>query len=218
MNNFDYTQIKELFKKYLDKYSSEFSILQNDIAKELLLKVDSLEEISREIVDLVDELLPINQLLPNNNDEITIMGMTIKLQRADPNIPIGFDNASKAYSEGTTNDIYQNVENKKKEDKLERLAKEFYQTAFRIIKITEKLPGLKAFKSNGVRDVRNHLVEHPEGNASGITYNSFSYSKNEGPYIKGVRRNKELGHMDKGFKINNLEFISNFINNLEQVC
>lgn len=219
MDYIEYTQIKKLIKKYTERYSIKLSSLENDLAKELFLKTESLDDISKEIVLLVDDLLPVNKLLPNESDEFHFMNTVIKLQRADPAVPIKLDNITIAYTdtEGKSN-ILHNIENKKKENKLQRLTIEFYQTAFRIIKITEKIPHLNKFTSNGVRDIRNHLIEHPEGKASRITFNSFSYSKNDGPYIKGVRRNNEINFMDRGFKVNSQEFISNFTKVLKKAC
>ena len=74
--------------------------------------------------------------------------------------------------------------------------------------IAESLPKFNSFKLASIRKIRNHLIEHPEGKASGITHDSFSYSLNEGPYVKGLRIGDKTKHMDRGFKINVEEFIS----------
>ena len=57
--------------------------------------------------------------------------------------------------------------------------------------------------------VRNHLIEHPEGAASGVTHESFAYSMNEGPYVKGMRKGDQFKHMDLGFKQNSDDFVGN---------
>src|SRR4051812_33311547 len=46
----------------------------------------------------------------------------------------------------------------------------FYWISFRLLKVVQHLPGLESYKSVGVRDVRNMLIQHPEGKASGITF------------------------------------------------
>lgn len=209
MNHLDYSQVKELVEKYLIKYSDIFSIKEKDLCGEFKNCLNSLNAISIEIIDILNELFSETTLVPNENDEIEFMGFKLKLKRADPNIPIKLGNATIAYSKGQDPLI---TSKKDKENKLERLALEFYRTAHRIIDITEKLPKLESFKARDIRIIRNQLIDHPEGKG-GITHDSFSYSKNEGPYIKGLRIGNQLDHMDKGFKINS----ENFLNELESV-
>ena len=203
MKDFDYSEVKSLLAKYGTKFSGGFSSQQEDFFEELTNKLNDLDTISKEIVSLVSNLSKNEKLIPNQDDEIEIMGFKIKLQRADPNVPIQLDNTSKAYLRGEKRLI--SKEDKIKEEKLERLTSEFYTTAHRVVHIVGGLPDLKSFKATSIRIVRNQLIEHPEG--SGVTYDSFSYTKNEGPYIKGLRKDNQIAHMDKGFKMNNQEFL-----------
>ena len=205
MNYLDYSKIKDLIEKYIIKYSRTFSALEKDLSMELKNCIENLDSTSVEIVDILHELFSDTRLVPNENDEIEIMGFKLKLKRADPNIPIELDNATIAYSKGYGP---LRIVKKDKENKLERLSIEFYRTAHRIIDITEKLPECKNFKAHDIRIIRNNLIDHPEGKGSGITHDSFSYSKNEGPYIKGLRIGNQLKHRDKGFKINSENFIN----------
>jgi hypothetical protein len=86
-----------------------------------------------------------------------------------------------------------------------------YYVAFRIHTILEKrLPFAKGFKAPGVRGVRNHLVEHPEGPGSGVVMRSFLVDW-DGPKIKGVRtEGAPRNHMDRGLYANLREFLAAF--------
>ncbi len=215
MNNFDYSDTKKLFEKYKERFFSSFTPLQKDLADELLNKLNDLDEVSMEIVELVSNLFSNKNLSPDENDIVNLGPFKIKLKRADPNIPIKLDNATKAYSRGTQG-IFSVGEITKTERKLERITAEFYKLANRITHITENLPNLSSFKCKTIRIIRNKLIEHPEGKESGITHDSFSYSKNEGPYIKGLRKGNQTQYMDQGFKKNSEEFILKFKESIQQ--
>jgi hypothetical protein len=49
------------------------------------------------------------------------------------------------------------------------------------------LPGLASFECKGVRDVRNKLLEHPEGSDSQVFVVSFGRGGSDGPVIKPLR-------------------------------
>jgi hypothetical protein len=86
----------------------------------------------------------------------------------------------------------------------------FYWIASRLQQVMKQLPGL-SFKAAGVRDVRNHLIEHPEGKASGVIFGVIGLRADVGPVIKTGRR---LGHQeakwtDAGLKPNAEEYARN---------
>lgn len=90
-----------------------------------------------------------------------------------------------------------------------------YMHAFRIMDImrhkSKPLPGLSSFVCPGVRDVRNHLLVHPEGAASQIFSQSFQWGPDTGSIIKPRREPGELGrHNDLGLVQNMEEFFRNF--------
>lgn len=206
MDNLDYAEIKNLTKKYQKKFSSSFTALETDLIIELHNKLNNLDDISKEIVNQLSQLMLINDHSPDENDMITYGPIKIQLKRADPNIPIKLDNTTVGYLRGGEN-ILPADQIQEMEKKLERTAVEFYQIAHRITHITGKLPRLTSFQCKAIRTIRNHLIEHPEGKESGITYDSFAYSKNEGPFIKGTREGQQTQFMDAGFKKNSEEFI-----------
>lgn len=207
MDRYNYSEVKELLQSYTEKFSSSFTTQQKDLVSEFINKLGDLEQISSDIVNVNSHLFDASSFNLNNEDEIEIMGFKLKLKRADPNVPIQLDNATKAYSRGNVLSSV-NPETIDKERRLERLASEFYRVAHRIAHIAEKLPVLTIFTAKSIRMIRNHLIEHPESTDSGITNDSFSYSKNEGPLVKGLRVGDKAQFMDKGFKINNEEFLS----------
>lgn len=94
----------------------------------------------------------------------------------------------------------------------------FYYFAARIRTIllhrTHPLPYLQSFECKGVRDVRNHLIEHPEGVSSQVFVQSFSYGNAQGPILKDSRPpDQGSAFADHGLYRNAEEFKVN----LEQV-
>jgi hypothetical protein len=63
----------------------------------------------------------------------------------------------------------------------------FYYLAFRTRIALQSLPKLESFECVPVRDVRNHLLEHPEGGNSNLVNLSFGWLRPGGPVIKPVR-------------------------------
>ena len=51
---------------------------------------------------------------------------------------------------------------------METLVEAFYYFAFRLRQVIQQLPDLNNFECKGVRNVRNKLLEHPEGADSGV--------------------------------------------------
>lgn len=89
----------------------------------------------------------------------------------------------------------------------------FYFMAFRVREILKKrdkkghlFPQLKGFESEGVRNVRNHLIEHPE-NHGGVLCQGFGIGDDNGPRLKpGFSENDRPESMDKGMRLNAIEF------------
>jgi hypothetical protein len=214
MENFDYSEIQELLILYERKYKGDLKEDQKDLLNELVIKLETLEDVSREIVLLVNELHSGKNFISFNDDELTFGNLKLKLKRADPKVPVILAGASTGYSKGFKGKKVDG-ETAELQRKLERRSYEFYQLAHRITHITEKLPSLKSFKCSQIRIIRNKLIEHPEGKDSGVTYDSFAYDMIEGPKIKGLRKDDQLRHMDPGFKKNSEEFISKLEKSLQ---
>lgn len=94
---------------------------------------------------------------------------------------------------------------------MEILVEGFYYLAWRFSNVISDFPGLKKFKCEGVRDVRNHLIEHPERSDSGVAYGFMSSGNIEiGPILRWGRPPSDNAKWpDKGLWVNAREFEQN---------
>jgi hypothetical protein len=97
---------------------------------------------------------------------------------------------------------------------LQLLTEAFYYFASRVRTILKHhlkpIPGLTKFECVGVRNTRNHLIEHAEGKDSQIFIRSFAWGGQQGPVLKAVRYGGQEGiFRDKGLYENAEEFRSN---------
>ena len=88
----------------------------------------------------------------------------------------------------------------------------FYYNACRIRDLFREsgsgLPGLRRFEAPGVRDVRNHLVEHPT-RERGVRVMAVAIGGPIGPQLKPVRWSSDpVGTVDAGLRANAQEFCS----------
>ncbi len=94
---------------------------------------------------------------------------------------------------------------------IELFTEMFYHLGHRVRVIirhkVQPLPHLGSFEASGVRDVRNHLLEHPESKDSQVFARSFGAGGANGPVVKSIR---ETGHEevwpDQGLFFNAREF------------
>ena len=95
---------------------------------------------------------------------------------------------------------------------LEFFTEAFYWFAARVRSVIRSLPRLESFEAEGVRNVRNHLLEHPEGKSSGVLINSFGYGLKQGPVIKALRYDHQRTVWpDAGLFVNASEFSEKFV-------
>lgn len=95
------------------------------------------------------------------------------------------------------------------------LTEAFYYFAFRVSQIlthhSKPLPGLSTFECVEMRDVRNHLIEHPERNSK-LYAQSFVYGQVAGPALKTGDLGKIGEHFrDAGLYVNANTFQQNFV-------
>lgn len=95
-------------------------------------------------------------------------------------------------------------------DELRLLLEAFYYSAHRVRDILQdgaaELPGLSHFEAIGVRNVRNHLIEHPS-RKSGVLIFSYAAGGPVGPQLKPVRWSLDPpGTQDNGLHKNAKEF------------
>jgi hypothetical protein len=99
----------------------------------------------------------------------------------------------------------------------------FYYFAARAVSIMKKAPSgvpatpmIKRFSPAGVRDVRNHLLEHPEGSESGVFSRSWQAEGAGGVTLKVARAmGKESVFPDAGLYANAREFITHLSRRLD---
>jgi hypothetical protein len=88
----------------------------------------------------------------------------------------------------------------------------FYLFAFRAKTAIARVPGLSDIKCDGVRNVRNHLIEHPEGGSSGIIFGGFTITSWTGPVVKGIRYAEQSDRWrDHGLYANAKEYFDNLL-------
>ena len=100
------------------------------------------------------------------------------------------------------------------------LTESFYYFAFRVRQILRNnvhtFPGLRSFEAVGVRDVRNHLIEHPEEDGSRIFNRTFTWSQATGMQLKTGRQQWESGTTtDAGINANAADFAKQLDNRLD---
>jgi hypothetical protein len=87
------------------------------------------------------------------------------------------------------------------------LTEAFYYVGFRVQEILKDLPGLTSFECIAIRDIRNHLLEHPEGRSSRVFTPSFGWAADAGPVIKPARDPSEgQAFWDAGLFVNAVQF------------
>ena len=94
---------------------------------------------------------------------------------------------------------------------METMVEAFYYFAFRLRQVIRQLPDLSNFECEGVRNVWNKLLEHPEGRDSGVIHGAFGYGDTEtGPVLKMLRFPlKNTLWQDAGLWINAKELAQN---------
>jgi hypothetical protein len=91
-------------------------------------------------------------------------------------------------------------------DELRILVEAFYYNASRVRDLFRDsqrgLPDLSSFEAKGVRDVRNHLVEHPT-RQRGVRLMAIALGGDTGPRLKPMRRSQDsAGTIDPGLHKN----------------
>jgi len=94
-------------------------------------------------------------------------------------------------------------------DEVRILLEGFYYNASRVrdlFRESQGLPDLKGFEAAGVRDVRNHLVEHPT-RKMGVKIMAIALGGPVGPQLKPLHRSGDPpGTFDAGLHLNAKEF------------
>jgi len=99
---------------------------------------------------------------------------------------------------------------------IQTMTEAFYYFASRLRDILRThMPYLHKFESLGVRDVRHHLIEHPE-KVSKIYRQSMVFGDVDGPKLKvGRTPDDPQGFYDRGLFVNAKEFETNLVAKLK---
>ena len=170
-----FDEVITLFDRYCEAYAThqDFHL---DLAAELKERLKQLNFTIKRVLDL--EL----------GDESQVKGTSNALGKmAASMIAAGSTDCIPAPPEAVRIFEQQVVHWNENSIELRIMAEAFYYFAERARKIaTRTLPRLKKFESDGVRDVRNKLIEHPEQEE--ICAQNFGYGSSKGPVLKEVRR------------------------------
>jgi hypothetical protein len=91
-------------------------------------------------------------------------------------------------------------------------AEAFYYLAHRATKCLQKLDDFKSFGPRGTRDVRNHLIEHPERGGFVALHRNYRYDQPQGVRLKPFRRDGDSrAHQDAGLYLNADEFVTHLL-------
>lgn len=104
---------------------------------------------------------------------------------------------------------------------LKLLTESFYYVAGRARSLLRHkrtpVPGLESFECVGVRNVRNKLLEHPEGSDSQVFIQSWAWGNPRGPVLKAVRYGgQEEVFPDAGLYANAEQFRDNLASALRR--
>lgn len=199
----------EAVAEYKEAHSSEL----------LTVDIRVLSEISRRLERMglqLSKLLEINDRLEfkcgikvdfdQENDIIQFSfgdeKQQIKLNRADPNVPITMDNLTLggAYEAGSENPI--DDEESALRFELESQLESYYQSAHRVLKLFGRTFRLNGIKCKTVSRIRNELIEH-SGNGQRYTFGVGS----TGPRVKPMYEGAQVFN-DEGLLPNTLEFVN----------
>lgn len=194
--------ILNLINEFKVKTAHRLEEKDNDLLEEISSKLDGILLLKDRITKLNQEFLKKNNFsmkFDTTTDTMTFGKITLKLNRADENVPISVGNVTQAFSL-SNNGLLDNKDYCRLKE-IDYLLKSFYHEACRIIEISKKLPHFNKVKCKEVTIVRNKLIEHAgtKDKDANVTFDSITLSLSEGPTIKGLRKNQQQAFKSKGF-------------------
>jgi hypothetical protein len=131
--------------------------------------------------------------------------LEIDVKSATTNAPVDFSKVADAYHASMHQRALE----------IRTLTEAFYYFASRLRDVLREFPLLGNFESKGVRDVRHHLIEHPE-KVSKIFQQSIAYGDEFGPRLKvGTPAGSGARFSDNGLYANAEEFAQNLTDKLQ---
>lgn len=177
-----------LFHQYCQRLSDAGVLYHGDAANEVSERLQHLTY----LVERVRQLeLQARELVKSGTDEIQLHIEDIR------KAGIEYDPATAPAAAKRSPEEFKDLSTWTKEAQI--LTEAFYYFAGRIRSLlrhkSEPIPGLRSFECEGVRNVRNHHIEHPESGNSMVPIRSFAWVGDRGPVVKAVR----YSHQEKVF-------------------
>ena len=179
-----------LARQYAERLDSPNHLGDQELASEVILRLRQLHWLYQRIQDLERQLLaeyershgPIG---PNHNIVLVYFNRGLPAE------------ASVAFGP---------------QEQVRLLGESFYQTAHRILVVLDQcqdmLPGLRSIDADGIRRVRNNLIEHANKKGGHHSY-TFSVSNAAGLRLRTASRPADPeAYLDQGIHINAREFVS----------
>ena len=179
------------------------------------------DELNRNSISFEAELLTeVDKRLRNADVILDMVRERVDSQFQILNSALIGKDLSEAGSQKNIQKILNNPSYPKNTIECEILAEAFYHNGWRIRQIfrssTYPIPHLKSFNPNGLRCVRNYLIEHPEKYAGRIFGASSSISESTGPVLKIGRTPKNIDFFqDPGLYPNAIEMERELRNKLQ---
>jgi hypothetical protein len=187
---------------------------------EIMWRIEELQHLYAELVEVNDALaarvLPKIRFDETTEEQVIFAAdgtemMRMKLNRADPNVPIKHRSQAMigSYNVGSTTGSYNTAGVPALRRQLERDLESYYYSAFRVQKHVSRLPGNKKFPYSGITLVRNKLMEHKSEQSPDEKHPyNFGFGTG-GPYVRPAKSadQKEM-HTDTGLVANTLEFLA----------
>lgn len=189
-----YDAVIEKFDRYIDKCEVENTATFNvDLATEARRRLQQLEFLYNKIQNKHDRYMELNwrerRRIESIRKRLGISSGSITIARSDESVEM-------------ENLIFE----------IETLTEAFYYLASRLRTLLRKgpFPRFHSFECEGARNVRNHLLEHPEGGNSRIFAQSFGVGGEQGPTLK-IERDAGQEHLfpDAGLWANAQEIKTN---------
>ena len=212
----------ELLKQYLE--SSSLDREQQRSLSEAIARLESISSESAEIIEQNARLLEADPKLREIRELMTddkINEMMQEQAKKDPNLAAHLATVGRLTKKSSSEVIARDMgklddQTKPDNAKLKELhskTESMYQKLWVIKERLNQTPKFKNFNPPGVRDVRNHLIEHTDKGPSGASIYSFGLATN-GPVLRPMKPTGARAPHDAGLETNLEEFLRKIVSRL----
>lgn len=205
------TAIKSIVE-FAKSNSSKLTPSQNQTLLEIKRRLERLDTQVVKLMEINEKLMLKEGFkidFDQANDTVVISignnEQRIKLNRADPTIPITMDNLSRGSAYHARSDNSLDEEENRLRIELESELESYYQSAHKILKLLGTISQLPRIRCMSISRIRNNLIEHAQ---DGATY-TFGIGST-GPRVKPMYQG-ELVFNDEGLLPNTQKFIDSIV-------